>query len=361
MRNIFLIAVFVYQLSACTIFHTQIERGATLVGRNFDWDKEGGRINIIPATKTNYGRVTLSQTPSNMPYEGMNDQGLFIAVSALEHTNTTTSLLKPIVKSLEMVDIVLKNAANIDEAIAEFNNYSIAFGEFLGYPLIHYKIVDKTGNSVVVEFDNGIKVIKDQKISQIMANHYLNATNKLPKREDSLQRTKIVRNALQSIESVDDLFKILNKVSTSHTLWSSVYNLQTQTLYFKYKNEPLRTFHLKEELYKHRKPIYYDAKDPTKTKKIENSNEAFTIRPHFGFGNKGSAYFGARVLLNANQTKKYGLEITKFNTNDDDFLIAGIVLEQRLFRWFNMSIGTLGYFDYGKNDENIAGLTTNLG
>ena len=46
MRNIFLIAVFVYQLSACTIFHTQIEQGATLVGRNFDWDKEGGRINI---------------------------------------------------------------------------------------------------------------------------------------------------------------------------------------------------------------------------------------------------------------------------------------------------------------------------
>ena len=85
------------------------------------------------------------------------------------------------------------------------------------------------------------------------------------------------------------------------------------------------------------------------------------IRPHFGFGNKGSFYYGARVLLNANQTKKYGLEITKFYTKDDDFLTAGIVLEQRLYKWFNMSIGTVGYFNYGKNGENIVGVTTNLG
>jgi len=34
---------------------------------------------------------------------------------------------------------------------------------------------------------------------------------------------------------------------------------------------------------------------------------------------------------------------------------------QRLWNWFNMSIGTVGYFGYGADSINPVGLMTNLG
>jgi hypothetical protein len=67
-------------------------------------------------------------------------------------------------------------------------------------------------------------------------------------------------------------------------------------------------------------------------------------------------------LLPATDKRRYGLELTQFvDENDESFSSIGIVLEQRLFKWFNMSIGTIGYFDYGVDSDNVIGLTTNLG
>ena len=101
----------------------------------------------------------------------------------------------------------------------------------------------------------------------------------------------------------------------------------------------------------------------------ENATSLF--RPHFGTGkltkgdeNKTFSHYGGRILLVAGDNKKYGLEITKFIPSDDNensFNSIGIVIEQRLFNWFNMSIGTIGYFDYGGDSRNIVGLVTNLG
>lgn len=89
-----------------------------------------------------------------------------------------------------------------------------------------------------------------------------------------------------------------------------------------------------------------------------------SFRPHFGYGSveSNSVYhYGGRILLPADDIRKYGLEITKFETDYDEFTSIGIVLEQKLFNWFNMSIGTIGYFDYGVDSDNLIGLTTNLG
>jgi hypothetical protein len=95
----------------------------------------------------------------------------------------------------------------------------------------------------------------------------------------------------------------------------------------------------------------------TKTKVI--------VRPHFGYGmlDDDSIYhYGGRILLPASDIRRYGLEISQFVDNhEESFSSIGIVLEQRLFKWFNMSIGTIGYFDYGLDSENIVGLMSNLG
>lgn len=101
------------------------------------------------------------------------------------------------------------------------------------------------------------------------------------------------------------------------------------------------------------------------------AEESVVFRPHTGFGyskssfskyDGGISHAGGRLLLSASDIRKYGLEVTHFNlANGGNFTSIGIVLEQRLWDWFNMSIGTIGYFGYGENAENPVGVMANLG
>jgi hypothetical protein len=92
---------------------------------------------------------------------------------------------------------------------------------------------------------------------------------------------------------------------------------------------------------------------------VVTSGFTLSLRPHIGLGTDETQHYGVRVLLGANDLQLYGLDVTKFSTKDDKFTSVGIVLEQRVWEWFNMSIGTIGYFDY--KGQNQAGLMTNLG
>ncbi|VAW83985.1 hypothetical protein MNBD_GAMMA18-2431 [hydrothermal vent metagenome] len=104
------------------------------------------------------------------------------------------------------------------------------------------------------------------------------------------------------------------------------------------------------------------------TSHIASAESSVTVRPQIGYGyinsdnSGGIAHVGIRALLNASEIRRYGLELSKLSMDGGkDFTSFGIVLEQRLWGWFNMSIGTVGYFDYGENSENPVGLITNLG
>jgi len=98
------------------------------------------------------------------------------------------------------------------------------------------------------------------------------------------------------------------------------------------------------------------------------------IRPHVGGGygseleNESSGnllHVGGRVLLSANEKQSYGVETTYLRVPAKgahaDYLAVGIVLEQRLWNWFNMSIGTVGYVGLSSRTGNPFGIVTNLG
>ncbi|OHC82379.1 MAG: hypothetical protein A3J99_05920 [Sideroxydans sp. RIFOXYD2_FULL_59_7] len=91
--------------------------------------------------------------------------------------------------------------------------------------------------------------------------------------------------------------------------------------------------------------------------------EGLLLRPHTGIGElDGQRYehIGVRVLADVSDIRRYGLELTRLNHGGKDH-VAGIVLEQRLMGWFNMSIGTIGYFGSGADARNYPGLVANLG
>jgi hypothetical protein len=104
---------------------------------------------------------------------------------------------------------------------------------------------------------------------------------------------------------------------------------------------------------------------------LVNAEAFLIVRPQAGYGymdssdssNNGKiSHAGLRILLNAGESRRYGLEATRFRLSDGGYFSSlGVVLEQRLWSWFNMSIGTVGYFDYGNDSKNPVGLMTNLG
>ena len=360
MRVFILIFFSSIYLFSCTVCDTKNSNNETLVGRNFDWSQTQGQINFIPQNSNNFGIVLLTQDDIDMPYEGMNTQGLFIAISAVPHSPTFTNPLKPIRKSLEMVKIILQKASTIEEAVDIFDDYSIAFGEFLGNPLIHFKIVQKDGNSVIVEFVKSKMVVIEDKRAKIMTNHYLESEASAPNKS-SFKRYNIVQNSVDKIERVEHLFALLNRVKQSDTVWSTIYNLNRQEIYIKYQEQKIVKFSLKDELYGQKEAIFYNMKTPNRKEILINKSSLLQIRPHFGYGSSNSRHYGARILLNSSDIQAYGLEITDFKSDNNHFQAVGIVLEQRLWEWFNMSIGTVGYLNYGEKRENIIGLVSNLG
>jgi len=138
-KLILLVFVFSNILYGCTIFNIQDYNQSILVGRSFDWSIDSGSINFISSSRDNNGIVIISQRGVDMPYEGMNDKGLFVGISAVPSTSTPINIFKPIRKSLEMVKIVLQKADTLNSALEIFSKYMVIFGEFLGNPLVHFK------------------------------------------------------------------------------------------------------------------------------------------------------------------------------------------------------------------------------
>jgi hypothetical protein len=363
MKRLYIFLLLPVELFACTVFHTLDQKNNVLVGRNFDWETKGGKVWFIPGSEGNNSIAIFEQNGVNMPHEGINNKGLFIGQAAVPNTPTPLSIFKPMRKSLEMIKIVLEQADNLDNALKIFPKYTVVFGKFLGNPQIHYKIVDANGNSAIVEYvNNEVKVTKD---SQVMTNHYISNQSIATESTTSFERYNTANYELKKPQNtISDIQDILKKVSQNNTLWSNVYDLSNQKIYVTYTGLETIILDLKEEMYLGKHGYNLQELKHKNALKYTEEKSKILFRPHFGYGSlegNSVSHYGGRILLPASRTRKYGLEVTQFDSDDNEFTSIGIVLEQRLFNWFNMSIGTIGYFDYGVDSENLIGLSSNLG
>jgi choloylglycine hydrolase len=103
-----------------------------------------------------------------MPFDGMNDQGLAVGMAAVPTDEQHIDQNKQSIDSLVFIREILDHAQNVDEAIAIIEKYNILWGN--GPPL-HYLIADRKGNSVLVEYYQGkLNLIRN-------VNHWHVATN----------------------------------------------------------------------------------------------------------------------------------------------------------------------------------------
>lgn len=100
------------------------------------------------------------------------------------------------------------------------------------------------------------------------------------------------------------------------------------------------------------------------TSTMVHAGDVILLRPQFGMGTLDGRYCehaGLRLLQGVTDIRRYGLELSRVNSKVGDFISTGIVLEQRLAGWFNMSIGTIAYLGVGQGSRNYPGVVANLG
>ena len=99
--------------------------------------------------------------------------------------------------------------------------------------------------------------------------------------------------------------------------------------------------------------------------------QTVTIRPSSSVGycsaddmNGMSYTYGLKILLMANKFQRYGVKIDHLNVLANDkysYLSTGLFIEQVVFDYFNMGIGTVGYINTKQKGENPFGLYSHLG
>jgi hypothetical protein len=95
------------------------------------------------------------------------------------------------------------------------------------------------------------------------------------------------------------------------------------------------------------------------------------IRPDGGVGylsaddvSGWAVNYGLKLHLSANEFQRYGIIVNHLFLPENDqvsYLCTGIMIEQVVFKYFNMGIGSIGYINLMQTGENPFALYTHLG
>jgi hypothetical protein len=238
---------------ACSLFAALGDENNLLYGRNLDWayapalmlytDPPDGysSVSMVNLTYFNSSRDTL-QTLKEMPipereallgapyfpYDGMNEYGLTIGIAAVNESVADHDPSRPTIGSLVIIREVLDHARTVDEAVAIFSQYNIAF---TGGPPVHYLIADRNGQAVLIEYIAGQKVVlSNEHAWHLATNHLLGIGTQGV--GSSGWRYGIMEERLASSDGTltpEDGMDLLSDVSArmDGTQWSIIYGIST--------------------------------------------------------------------------------------------------------------------------------------
>lgn len=211
----------------CTVFG-KLEKENLIIGRSFDWVQYGGNICFVPSYRS-YGINTIGccfieQMGSDRAYEGMNKEGLFVAVVALptryEEERKSTPLM---INSLSMVRYILERASSVDEAMIIVKSFTIDYKIRYGWPKVQYFFADTENNVGIYE-----EGVFEENVT-LDTGEYRLLTNKSVTSDVNCNRYNKIKDILDKCEVVDEkkCMNIISKVKQENlTAWSSIYNIK---------------------------------------------------------------------------------------------------------------------------------------
>jgi hypothetical protein len=237
----------------CSLFAALGNPDQRLFGRNFDWqfsptlllftDPPDGYASVstvdlgyffsagdaMHLEKMAVGDLKpLLETP-RLPFDGMNEAGVVVAMAAVEGSIASSDPALPTIGGIRIIREILDHAGNVVEALALFDKYNLDFGSG---PPMHYLIADRSGQAALVEYSKGEKVVFNNQQPWLMATNFIVAETK-NKPAGHCPRYDKLTEGLQVSQGVIDpqqAMLLLHNVAQGITQWSAVYDLNAATV-----------------------------------------------------------------------------------------------------------------------------------
>ena len=237
----------------CTVFVSYSPDNELFFGRNFDFDYAPS-MQVFTNPKNGYTSVSTvnlafigyseDNLPSGLnfssfltlaspflPFDGMNEKGLAIALLAVPEAQPPFDNNKIMLNTTTAIRLVLDYASTVDEAVELLRQYNIYFSAGV---YCHYLIADATGQSALVEyFEGDIKVIKTNDNFQIASNFIAYNNVNIGEGYCEFERYDTVYNKItgnNGVLSVSQVIELLAEVGgfydgVDRLQWTVVYNL----------------------------------------------------------------------------------------------------------------------------------------
>lgn len=164
-----IICIFSLKTEACSTFLLEKEQ-QLLLAKSYDWIVEDGLIivnkrHIAKQAMTSdhpmqwiseYGSIIFTQAGRELPMGGMNEAGLAIELMWLDDTTYPIPDSRSTVYELQWIQYQLDTARSVEEVLASDNILRI---DRDSKSLIHFIIVDSTGNRAIIEFIDGKMIV----------------------------------------------------------------------------------------------------------------------------------------------------------------------------------------------------------
>ena len=239
----------------CTAFVVKNESGDILFGRNFDF-LYAPSLQLYTAPNNGYASVStvnlafagysgdnlpdgsffdtfLTLAAPFLPFDGMNEKGLAIALLAVPKAEVPYNPDKITLNTTTAIRLVLDKAATVEEAIELLKQYNIYFS---GGIECHYLIADASGHSVIVEYVNQeLCVVESETEYQIASNFIAYNGLNIGEGFTEFERYDRVQNVIEEnngILEVSGAIQLLADVGVfdgdiDKLQWSVLYNLTT--------------------------------------------------------------------------------------------------------------------------------------
>ena len=238
----------------CTAFAVQSEAGDILFGRNFDFSYAPS-MQVYTRPKNGYASVSTvnlsfagysqDKLPSGvnpksflalaapyLPFDGMNEKGVAIALLAVPETHLEKDVDKLTLNTTTAIRLVLDKAATVEEAVALLRQYNIYFSGGID---CHYLIADASGKFVLAEFwDGQLQAVTTDAEYQIATNFIAYNGLNIGEGYDEFDRYDKVKAAIEENNGTltqEQAIKTLTEVGVygengeDKLQWSVLYNL----------------------------------------------------------------------------------------------------------------------------------------
>ncbi len=262
-------------INACTTFYL---RNGThfVVGRNFDLSyakylifanrrhvtktaiQYPGQSFSLPAIWTSkYGSITFNMVGSDVPTDGMNEEGLLVSSMILSSSVYPEAESSPSILTEQLLQYFLDNCSTIDEVIDVCSNLEIHPNIYTPWNL-HYLVVDNSGNCAAIEFiDGNITATRgDDMEKKVLANSTYSLSMEYfnEGRNPNLPLTASLNRFYTAVEMtdayageniVDYSYSVMDAVEQYFTQRKIVYDIPNMRIYLKtLENTQLRYFDL---------------------------------------------------------------------------------------------------------------------